>query len=110
MIIGNVGGFVGAANEFTLRFDFNDESYKQRFSSDYKSSVAYRRKTLSAPSGRSGARSPKQVSKKQKKLAPFSPNRRYQDTKKLSVKTKKKKGSSKKRKSAKRRKPAKRRR
>jgi len=109
MIIGNVGGFIGAANEFTLRFDFNDESYKQRFSSDYKSSVAYRRKTLSGPSGKSGARSPKQVSKKQKKLAPFSPNRRYQDTKKLSIKTKKKKGPSKKRKSAKRRKPAKRR-
>jgi type IX secretion system PorP/SprF family membrane protein len=111
MILGNVGGFVGSANEFTLRFDFNDESYKQRFSSDYKSSVAYRRKTLSAPAGKSGARSPKQVSKKQKKLAPFSPNRRYQDTKKLSIKTKKKKGpAGKKRKSAKRRKPAKRRR
>jgi type IX secretion system PorP/SprF family membrane protein len=111
MILGNVGGFVGSANEFTVRFDFNDESYKQRFSSDYKSSVAYRRKTLSAPAGKSGSKSPKQVSKRQKKLAPFSPNRRYQDTKKLSVKSKKKKGTgAKKRKNAKRRKPAKRRR
>jgi type IX secretion system PorP/SprF family membrane protein len=88
MIVGNVGGFVGAANEFTIRYDFNNESYKERFSSDYKSSVAYRRKTLSRPVGRPGARSPKQVAKKQKKLAPYSPNLRYQNTKKLSVKTK----------------------
>jgi type IX secretion system PorP/SprF family membrane protein len=91
MILGNVGGFIGAANEFTIRFDFNDESYKERFSSDYKSSVAYRRKTMSGPSGKPGSRSPKQTAKKQKKLAPYSPNRRYQNTKKLSVKTKKSK-------------------
>jgi type IX secretion system PorP/SprF family membrane protein len=110
IIIGNVGGFVGSANEFTLRFDFNDESYKKRFSSDYKSSVAFRRKTMSSgPKGKTGAKSPKQVSKKQKKLAPYSPNKRYQDTKKLSIKTKKKPGS-KKRKAVKRRKPGKRRR
>jgi type IX secretion system PorP/SprF family membrane protein len=88
MILGNVGGFVGSANEFTIRFDFNDQSYKERFSSDYKSSVAYRRKSLSGPAGKSTARSPKQASKKQKKLAPYSPNRRYQNTKKLSIKTK----------------------
>ncbi|MFZ6012599.1 MAG: PorP/SprF family type IX secretion system membrane protein [Bacteroidota bacterium] len=88
MIMGNVGGFVGAANEFTLRLDFNDQSYKERFSSDYKSSLAYRKKTLSGPLGKSGARSPKQLQRKQKKLAPYSPNRRYQNIKKLSVKTK----------------------
>lgn len=87
MITSNVGGFVGAANEFTLRFDFNDQSYKQRFSSDYKSSVAYRRKTLSSPIGRAGAKGPKQVQRKQKKLAPYSPNARYQNVKKLSIKT-----------------------
>lgn len=93
-IVGNVGGFVGAANEITLRFDFNDQAYKAHFSSDYKSSVAYRRKALSSSKKRPAARSPKQVAKKQKKLAPYSPNRRYQNTKKLSVKKfKSKRGS-----------------
>jgi type IX secretion system PorP/SprF family membrane protein len=88
MIAGNVGGFVGAANEFSIRFDFNENNYKTRFRADYKSSVAYRRKTLSGPAGRSGAKGPKQVQKRQKKLAPFSPNSRYQNIKKLSVKKK----------------------
>jgi type IX secretion system PorP/SprF family membrane protein len=86
MITGNVGGFVGAANEFSIRFDFNEQNYKDRFSADYKSSVAYRRKTMSGPSSKSGSRSPKQLQRKQKKLAPYSPNSRYQNTKKLSVK------------------------
>lgn len=88
MILGNVGGFVGAANELTIRYDFNNESYKERFSSDYKSAMAYRRKTLSGPSGRNNNRSPKQLHRKQKRLAPYSPNQRYQNVKKLSVKTK----------------------
>jgi type IX secretion system PorP/SprF family membrane protein len=94
MIMGNVGGFVGSASEITLRFDFNDQSYKERFSADYKSSVAFRRKTLSGPVGKSGGRSPKQLQRKQKKLAPYSPNRRYQNIKKLSVKTSSKKKNS----------------
>jgi type IX secretion system PorP/SprF family membrane protein len=105
MIMGNVGGFVGGAHEFTLRFDFNDQSYKERFRSDYKSAVSYRRKTLSGPTGKSGSRNPKQIRRKQKKLAPFSPNKRYQNMKKLSVKSsslKKKSFSSKKRKKSKR--------
>ena len=34
MIMGSVGGFVGAANEITLRLDFNDETYKERFRAD----------------------------------------------------------------------------
>jgi type IX secretion system PorP/SprF family membrane protein len=88
MITGNIGGFIGAANEFSFRFDFNENNYKERFSSDYKSSVAYRRKTMSGPVGKSGSRSPKQVHKKQKKLAPYSPNSRYQNIRKLSVKSK----------------------
>ena len=88
MILGNVGGFVGAANEITVRYDFNNESYKERFSSDYKSSMAYRRKTMSGPSSNSKSRSPKQLHRKQKKLAPYSPNNRYQNIKKLGVKTK----------------------
>jgi type IX secretion system PorP/SprF family membrane protein len=89
MLAGNVGGFVGAANEFSIRFDFNDNNYKTRFRADYKSSVAYRRKTLSSPAGKRSARNPKQVQKKQRKLAPYSPNSRYQNIKKLSVKTNK---------------------
>ncbi|MBL7858017.1 MAG: type IX secretion system membrane protein PorP/SprF [Cyclobacteriaceae bacterium] len=87
MITGNIGGFVGAANEFTLRYDFNDQSYKERFRADYKSALSYRRKTLSGPIGKVGSRSPKQIQRNQKKLAPYSPNKRYQNTKKLSVKT-----------------------
>jgi type IX secretion system PorP/SprF family membrane protein len=93
MILGNVGGFVGAANELTIRYDFNNESYKERFSSDYKSSMAFRRKTLSGPVNKNKGRSPKQLHRKQKKLAPYSPNRRYQNIKKLSVKTSGKKKS-----------------
>lgn len=89
MITGNVAGFVGAANEFTIRLDFRSNDYKKRFRADYKSSVAYRRKTLSSSSGKAGARGPKQARRKQKKLAPFSPNSRYQNIKKLSIKTKK---------------------
>jgi type IX secretion system PorP/SprF family membrane protein len=88
-ISGNVGGYVGSANEYTVRYDFNDESYKERFRSDYKSATAYRRKTISSPS-KTGARNPKQLAKKQKRLAPYSPNRRYQNIKKLSTQKSKK--------------------
>lgn len=87
-ITNNVGGFVGAAYEFTLRYDFNNESYKERFRADYKSALAYRRKTLSAPVGKVGSRSPKQLHRKQKKIAPYSPNNRYQNIKKVGVKSK----------------------
>jgi type IX secretion system PorP/SprF family membrane protein len=107
-IAGNVGGFVGSANEYTIRYDFNDESYKERFQSDYKSAMAYRRKTISSPVSKSGSRNPKQMQRRQKKIAPYSPNRRYQNMKKLGTsKTKKKPGGSKK---YKKRKPSKRRR
>jgi type IX secretion system PorP/SprF family membrane protein len=92
MIVGNIGGFVGSANEFTLRFDFNEQNYKERFRADYKSSVAFRRKTLSGPINRSSAKSPKQLQRKQKKLAPYSPNQRYQNIKKLSIKKSSPKG------------------
>jgi type IX secretion system PorP/SprF family membrane protein len=81
-ISGGVGGYIGAANEYTIRYDFNDESYKERFRADYKSAVAYRRKTISSP-GKSS--NPKQLHKRQKKIAPYSPNRRYQNIKKLST-------------------------
>jgi hypothetical protein len=87
ILTGNVGGFVGSANEITLRLDFNDESYKERFRADYKSALSYRRKTMSSALSKPGGRSPKQLHNKQKKLAPYSPNKRYQNIKKLGVKT-----------------------
>ncbi|RAV97786.1 PorP/SprF family type IX secretion system membrane protein [Pseudochryseolinea flava] len=87
-IMGNVGGFVGAANEITIRFDFNDESYKERFRADYKSAVSYRRKTVGSFGASRSGKSPKQLHKRQKKLAPYSPNNRYQNIKKLGVKSK----------------------
>ncbi len=86
MIFGNVGGFIGGANEITIRYDFNNESYKERFRADYKSSMSYRRKTLSSHSN-NAHRSPKDMQRKQKKLAPYSPNKRYQNVKKLSIKS-----------------------
>jgi type IX secretion system PorP/SprF family membrane protein len=87
MITSSIGGYVGAANEITLRFDFNDQSYKERFSADYRNAMAYRRKTLSTPS-RISAQSPKQSKKNQKRLAPYSPNTRYQNVQKLSTQRK----------------------
>lgn len=85
IITGNVGGFVGAANEITLRIDFKNENYKERFRADYKSAVSYRRKTVS--SSRPGVSSPRKLHHKQKKIAPYSPNKRYQNIKKLGVKS-----------------------
>jgi hypothetical protein len=84
MIASSIGGYVGAANEITLRLDFNDESYKQRFRTDYKNAMSYRRKTLSTPV-KASSRSASQSRNKQKKLAPYSPNTRYQNVKKLSM-------------------------
>ncbi len=84
MIMSNVGGYVGSANEITLRLDFNDESYKQRFRADYKNAMSYRRKTLSAPV-KASSKSSAQSKNKQKKLTPYSPNTRYQNVKKLAM-------------------------
>ena len=103
MILNNIGGFVGSANEITLRLDFNSQEYQEKFSSDYKSALSYRRKTLST-SGRPGGNSPKKLHKKQKKLAPYSPNKRYQNIKKLSTKNKNIKGGAKRKYAAKQRK------
>lgn len=105
-ILGSVGGFVGSANEITLRYDFANESYKERFRADYKSAVSYRRKTVSSSASRPGGKNSKQLHRKQKKLAPYSPNRRYQNIKKLGVKSsakKKKPGSNRRKSSYKRR-------
>ncbi|TRX61177.1 type IX secretion system membrane protein PorP/SprF [Fulvivirga sp. M361] len=79
---------LGATNEITLRLDFSDKTYQDRFKQDYKSGLAFRRKTLSsaAKRGRSvGAKSPKALAKRRKKLKNLkSPNQRYNNTKKLS--------------------------
>ena len=86
MITGNVGGFVGTSNEFTLRYDFNDQGYQKKFRQDYKQSISYRRKTLNASGVRKpGGHTPKQLARAQKRVSAFSPNSRYQNTKKLSM-------------------------
>ena len=87
MLTQGIGGFVGASNEFTIRLDFNNQASKVKFRDDYKSALSYRRKTLSTSASRrttSGGRTPKQLHKAQKRVAAFSPNRRYQNTAKLS--------------------------
>ncbi len=87
MISNPVGSAVGTSNEFTLRYDFNDQSYQKKFRKDYKQSIAYRRKTLNTATIRKtpGGHTPKQLAKAQKRVAAFSPNTRYQNTKKLSM-------------------------
>ncbi|MEM6524229.1 MAG: PorP/SprF family type IX secretion system membrane protein [Bacteroidota bacterium] len=78
---------LGNTNEFTLRLDFSDKNYQTDFKRDYGNSLAYRRKTLSSAvkRGRSiGAKSPKALAKRQKKLKRIpSPSRRYNNVKKL---------------------------
>ena len=87
IITSPVGGFVGTSNEFTIRYDFNDQNYQKKFRADYKQSLSYRRKTLNTSSVRKtpGGHTPKQLAKAQKRVAAFSPNSRYQNTKKLSM-------------------------
>jgi type IX secretion system PorP/SprF family membrane protein len=87
MITQGIGGFVGASNEFTIRLDFNNQASKVKFRDDYKSSLSYRRKTLTTSAARrttSGGKNPKQLHKAQKRVAAYSPNRRYQNNAKLS--------------------------
>ncbi len=83
----NLGSDVGPSSEIAIRFDFNDKSYKERFRKDYKSSLAFRRKTLSSAAKRTrvGSRSPKSFKKRQKgRLRNIkSPNSRYNNLKKL---------------------------
>lgn len=87
MLTKGLGGFVGASNEFTIRFDFNNQAAKVKFRDDYKNSLSYRRKTLTTSAAKrttAGGRSPKQLHKAQKRVAAYSPNRRYQNNAKLS--------------------------
>jgi len=110
MILGSVGGFTGASNEITLRFDFSQKETPKKFNSDYKNSLSYRRKTLNTSGVKktAGGRTPKQLSKAQRRVAAFSPNQRYQNVSKLSggKKGSQKKISKPRKSSASRRKPA----
>jgi type IX secretion system PorP/SprF family membrane protein len=85
IIANSYGGFVGAANEITMRLDFNDETYKERFRADYKNAMTYRRKTLNSPAKASSLSNAKRSQNKSKKLTPYSPNTRYQNVQKLSM-------------------------
>jgi type IX secretion system PorP/SprF family membrane protein len=87
IITTQVGGYLGASSEFTLRYDFNDQNYQKKFRQDYKQSLSYRRKSISSSPVRktAGGRTPKQLARAQKRVAAFSPNSRYQNTKKLSM-------------------------
>ncbi len=88
IIMGSVGGFTGSSNEFVMRLDFADRANKRNFRADYKSAMTYRKKSVTnqslSHSRSSASRSPQQLHKAQKKLAPYSPSTRYQNTKKLS--------------------------
>lgn len=82
----NLGNDLGATSELTLRYDFNNITYQDRFKSNYKNSIAFRRKTLSNSSSakrRAGVKGPKSLQKRSKKLQQFSPNKRYSQGKKL---------------------------
>lgn len=86
MVNNNLGSDLGATNELTIRYDFNNITYQDRFRSSYKSSISYRRKTLSNSSSarkRAGVKGPKAMHKKAKRMQKFSPNKRYNTGKKL---------------------------
>ena len=89
---------LGASHEVSFRYDFNERVYADRYSSAYKNSMAFRRKTMtnSARSKPSAKRSPSAIKRKQNKIRRASPSRRYQNNKKL-PKVKKKKFNTKKR-------------
>jgi len=74
IIFGGYGGYVGTANEITLRYDFNNKAYKETFRSNYKEAVSFRRKTMNHVSTKSSPG----------KMKAYSPNTRYQNVKKLS--------------------------
>lgn len=86
LVNNNLGTDLGATSELTLRYDFNNISYQDRFKSNYKNSIAFRRKTLSNSSSakkRAGVKGPKALQKRSKKLQKYSPNKRYNQGKKL---------------------------
>ncbi len=86
LVNNNIGNDLGATSELTIRYDFNNISYQDRFRSNYKSSISYRRKTLSNSSSarkRAGVKGPKSLHKRSQKARKYSPNKRYNQGKKL---------------------------
>ena len=79
LFLGDISKQTGASNQFTLRLDFNEYSYKNRFVAEYKAALAYRRKTLSKPVV--GSRTPQEFHKKEKRRKHMSPNKRYHSVK-----------------------------
>jgi type IX secretion system PorP/SprF family membrane protein len=75
VFMGDIRSQVGANSEITLRYDFNNYSYKTDYKAEYRYSMAYRRKTNS---GFHSAKSPSSLHSQQKKVAKNSPNKRYQ--------------------------------
>jgi len=82
MYFSNVQAQIGATNEFTLRLNFKEYDYKKSFTANYKSAIAIRRKSMNSYRG---SRSPAQLHRQQKRLASYSPNKRYQNVQKLSI-------------------------
>ncbi|HYG21045.1 MAG TPA: PorP/SprF family type IX secretion system membrane protein [Ohtaekwangia sp.] len=87
---GDLGEAIGSANEFTLRFDFRDESYYLR-SRNARSintqAMSIRRKTLSTYNHRGSSMKNNQRYKKQiKRHSYMSPNYRMSSSKKLMTK------------------------
>ena len=82
MYFSNVQAHVGATNEFTIRLNFKEYDYRKSFTQSYKSSLAYRHKSMT---NYKGSRSPAQLHRQQKQLASYSPNKRYQNVQKLSI-------------------------
>jgi type IX secretion system PorP/SprF family membrane protein len=86
LVNNNIGSDLGASSEITLRYDFNNITYQDRFKSSYKNAIAFRKKTLSNSSSarkRAGVKGPKSSHKRSKKMEKFSPNKRYSQGKKL---------------------------
>ncbi len=86
IFLGDITKQLGATNQFTLRFDFNEYSYKNKFVEEYKASLAFRRKTLSKPVV--GSKSPQEFHKKEKRRKYMSPNKRYHTVKRHKYKGK----------------------
>lgn len=79
IFLGDVNKQMGSTSQFTLRFDFNEYSYKNKFREDYKASLAYRRKTLTKIVV--GSKSPREFHKKEKRRKFMTPNKRYHGVK-----------------------------
>jgi len=86
VLAADYGRDVGASHEITLRYDFNEKTYQDRFRTATQNAMAYRRKTMSSSTSKLGgkrASSGKMSKSRQKQIKRASPSRRYQDNSKL---------------------------